>query len=303
MKLILLNFILIFSIHYAKSQTTSDRPSLDNLRIAYVSYKTGTADIFLMNTDGSNVEQITNSKENNSFPFQIDSRTIGFTRTDSLRNQSKLKVDIFTKEISEIREEEIRQCSKWQIESPDKQYWAFVRSADYNDRELFLFNTRSGYEKQLTNKNDKSFNTYSINHQWSPNGKKLAFMSGPDWYNQFIRIYDIEKDILQTITEIGYMNSGLKWSNNNTLIVNLKIKDKTKYEIFSVDIITNEMKQLTNGFNLHPDVSPDGRWIVFESQRHNNDGEVYIMKTDGSSQIRLTDNPDYNGRCIWFKMY
>ena len=59
-------------------------------------------------------------------------------------------------------------------------------------------------------------------------------------------------------------------------------------------------RQLTAGINLHPDVSPDGEWIVFESQRHQNDGEVYIMKKDGSEQTRLTFADSYDGRCIWF---
>jgi TolB protein len=293
--------LLFFQIVIA--QTSIEKPRLDSLKIAFVSYKTGTADIYLMNTDGSNVEQITDSKENNSFPYQIDKRTIGFTRTDSLRNSSKFKVDIYSKKVSEIKEEEIRPCSKWQVESPDKKHWVFVRSKDYRDRELYLFNKEDGYEKQLTRKKEKSYACYSINHQWSSDGKKLAFMSGPDWFNQFIRIYDLEKDSILTVSKIGYMNSGLKWlKDNNTLIANLKIKDKTKYEIYSINISNGLVTQLTEGINLHPDVSPDGKWIVFESQRHNNYGEVYVMKVDGSHQIRLTNNANYNGRCIWFKL-
>ena len=128
-------------------------------------------------------------------------------------------------------------------------------------------------------------------------------MSGKDWYNQVIRIYDVLEGTIYPVTDRGYMNSGLKWlADNNTLIANLKIRDETLYELYSVDTSTGTLTQLTKEINLHPDVSPDGEWIVFESQRHANDGEVYIMKKDGSNQIRLTNNDKYNGRCIWFKL-
>ena len=50
-------------------------------------------------------------------------------------------------------------------------------------------------------------------------------MSGPDWYNQFVRLYDLENDTVRTITERGYMNSGLLWQKDNeNLIANIKIK-------------------------------------------------------------------------------
>ena len=42
--------------------------------------------------------------------------------------------------------------------------------------------------------------------------------------------------------------------------------------------------------DLLPAWSPDGRSIAFVSERDGN-REIYIMRADGSSQIRLTDNP------------
>ncbi|NNE26518.1 MAG: hypothetical protein HKN09_06720 [Saprospiraceae bacterium] len=255
---------------------------LNDLKIAFVSYRSGSAEIYLMDTDGGSIEQITSSEENNSFPFQIDDRTIGFTRTDSLRNSVKYTIDIYTKQEELYLEKPIRVCAKWQVESHGNRLWAFTRSTDYKDRELFIFDTVTGMEKQLTRcKNDK-YSAYSINHTWSSNSQMLAFMSGPDWYTQNIRIYDLVNDSIFALTDKGFMNSGLSWlSDNNTLIANLKIKDETTYEIYSIDIKTKKLQALTEGINLHPDVSPDGEWIVFESQRHGNHGEVYIMKKMG----------------------
>ncbi|MFY0604884.1 MAG: PD40 domain-containing protein [Flavobacteriaceae bacterium] len=302
MKKIFLACIIYFlSIQIALSQKKIETPN--KLKIAFVSYKTGTAEIYLMNADGSDVEQITDSKENNSFPFQIDKRTIGFTRTDSLKNQEKFKIDIITKKEQKIRENPIVNQAKWETLSSDKKLVAFVRSNDYRDRELYIYNTLTKKEIKISDKKSELYKTMSVGFSWSKNGKYLIFMSGPDWFNQFIRMYDVEKEKVVTITERGFMNSGIKWLNDNeTLIANLKIRGKTLYEIYSVNIKNGKLAQLTKGINLHPDVSPNGEWVVFESQRHNNYGEVYIMKKDGTEQRRLTNNENYNGRCIWFKL-
>ncbi len=298
-----LSLILIFLSQSLWSQEGLEKPLIEDVKIAFVSYRTGSAEVFLMNSDGTEVEQITNSEENNSFPRQIDKRTLEFTRRDSLGKAEKYQIDIYTKEERPFIEDPVVEGAKWEAESPNGRYVAFVRSTDYRDRELFLLDTKSGEEKRLTSHKDESAAAYSINHSWSRDGKKLVFMSGPDWYNQFIRIYDVETDSISVVTDRGYMNSGLLWlKDNKTLIANLKIRDKTLYELYSVDVATGEVKQITENINLHPNISPDGDWIVFESQRHQNDGEVYIMKPDGSNQVRLTNNPNYNGRCIWFKL-
>ena len=294
---------LFFQVLVLFSQQKAESPLLEGLKIAFVSYRTGSAEIYLMNSDGSALEQLTNSPENNSFPIQLDNRTLGFNRTDSLRNTTSYQIDIYTKEESVYNELPIRPGAKWQVENPENQHWAFIRSNDYKDRELFIYNANTGFEKQLTSFKNPEFATYSVNHSWSPDGKSLVFMSGKDWYNQVIRLYNLETGLIKQVTERGYMNSGLKWLNDGiNIIANLKIKDKTHYELYSVNSETGDLNQLTKGINLHPDVSPDGEWIVFESQRHNNDGEVYIMKKDGTQQLRLTNNPNYNGRPVWIKL-
>ncbi len=40
--------------------------------------------------------------------------------------------------------------------------------------------------------------------------------------------------------------------------------------------------------------SPDSKWICFTSMR-SNDGDVYVMRSDGSHVVQITDNPGYDG--------
>ncbi len=271
-------------------------------KIGFVSYATGSADIFLMDADGSNIEQITNTQDNNSFPFQIDEQTIGFTRFDKDRNQSLHQINIYTKEEQPYEEPAIVEGAKWQEESPDGHYVAFVKSTDYRDRDLYLYDKTTKSEKQLLSHTDSIAIAYSINHRWSGDSKKLVFMSGVDWYSQVIRYYDIEKDSIINVTERGYMNSGLLWTGDDkTLIANLKIRDKTLYELYSVDSETGVVRQITDSINLHPNIASDGKTLVFESQRYG-DGDIYTMNVDGSELKRITSDSIYEGRAFWFNM-
>ncbi|GEM_PF-2210687 len=301
-KMIAFFFALVTAFDLIAQNGISENPS-KQLKIAFVSYKTGTADIYLMNSDGTDVEQITDTPDKNSFPYQIDHRTIGFIKTDSNNIERKFKVDILTKKEEPLIKDPITQGAKWEVASANKAYVAFVKSNDYSDRELYIYNVKSKEEIKISNKDFTDYKTLSVGFSWSKNGKYLLFMSGPDWFNQYIRVYDVESGNVNTVTERGYMNSGVRWLNDNqTVIANLKIKDESLYELYSVSLSNGKLTQLTEGINLHPDVSPDGEWIVFESQRHDNYGEAYIMRKDGTDQRRLTNNADYNGRCVWFEL-
>ena len=59
----------------------------------------------------------------------------------------------------------------------------------------------------------------------------------------------------------------------------------------------SNIKQLTfsNTDNTDPTFSPDGSRIAFNSERDGN-SEIYIMKHDGSRQMRLTQNSYYDER-------
>jgi TolB protein len=48
----------------------------------------------------------------------------------------------------------------------------------------------------------------------------------------------------------------------------------------------------------YPTCSPDGRRIVFQSNRDGND-EIYVMNADGSNPVNITNNPDNDWAQDW----
>ena len=72
------------------------------------------------------------------------------------------------------------------------------------------------------------------------------------------------------------------------------------YDIFTARDDGTGLRRITDnpGYDAEPVVSPDGRQIVFGSQREG-DFDIYIMDPDGSDVRRLTDTTGYDGG-PWF---
>jgi Tol biopolymer transport system component len=54
------------------------------------------------------------------------------------------------------------------------------------------------------------------------------------------------------------------------------------------------------GDDVAPAWSPDGTQLAFVSTRDGNE-EIYVMKADGTSVTRLTDDPADDGEPAWSK--
>ena len=72
------------------------------------------------------------------------------------------------------------------------------------------------------------------------------------------------------------------------------------YDIYKANADGSELVRITTNplYDAEPVVSPDGKQIVFGSQREG-DFDIYIMNADGSNVRRLTDRVGYDGG-PWF---
>lgn len=155
------------------------------------------------------------------------------------------------------------------------------------------------YEAQAINISRHPANDWTIG--WSPDSQYIAFSSnraGP-WQ---VFIARADGSGTQQITNDGVGRLGPVWSPDYQLMAYAG-KDGDNWDIYVMPAPgpdgsgarPDQARRLTfaEGNDLAPIFSPDGKRIVFESNRDGN-SEIYVMNVDGSNQRNLSNSPSTN---------
>jgi Domain of unknown function (DUF4347)/Concanavalin A-like lectin/glucanases superfamily/PA14 domain/RTX calcium-binding nonapeptide repeat (4 copies)/Calx-beta domain/WD40-like Beta Propeller Repeat len=204
--------------------------------------------------------------------------------------------------------------------SGDGRYIAFQ-----GNNNILVYDSQTGETKNIAQGNNQSLND---------DGRYIAFESSAsnlvtnDTNNQQdIFVYDRQTGVTKNITQLGNGESRFaSISGDGRYIVfdsmasNLVVNDKnSQRDVFVHDLQTKETKIITqgNGSSGYPDISGDGRYIVFESSAsdlaaNDNNGQddifVYDRQTGQTKNITLLGNRSSfertisgNGRYIAFE--
>lgn len=128
---------------------------------------------------------------------------------------------------------------------------------------------------------------------WSPDGSQILFASDLSGTIQ-LYVINVDGSNMQKITNIEGLRGRSDWSSDGQAIASY-VGNSWEREIVVINPDGSEPHLVTSGGNnLAPSFSPDGLWITFTSYRdHYREDlgcEIYIMRRDGSSPLRLTDN-------------
>ena len=91
--------------------------------------------------------------------------------------------------------------------------------------------------------------------------------------------------------------------NNGRIVFTSSPGGTSLYELYAMNADGTGVTRLTNslGLDTNGSLSPDGKRVVFESERDGPGGKIYVMNADGTGVTRLTDAPGHDRRPVWSK--
>lgn len=246
-------------------------------QIAFVSNGTGHKEIYTCEFDGSDAKLVTQKRTITSFPsWSEDGRYIAFTSFENGPSQ------IFVRDLKSGLEKAF-QFKSAQIAPawiPHRFELSTTLSID-GDQEIYLLTGGGKMIKRMT---------YSpgidVDATWSPDGKKMAFVSKRAGTPQ-IYVQEMGNNRIQRLTFKGRYNTQPSWSPKGDKIAYSSMEEG-QLNIYVIDVEGNHPIRLTHnqGDNEAPSWSPDGNLIAFRSTREGV-SRIYVMTAYGTDQRRL----------------
>ena len=254
-------------------------------KIYFVSDRTGHKEIWEMDYDGANQHPITHLGSISLSPrISPDGSRLAFSSLAKTSWEIMMYSFDLNRLVSFPRLGGTNLSPAW---SPDGTKLAFSGSRS-GDSEINVTDAAGGDMKRLT-----SGKGPNVSPTWNrKTGAQIAFVSGRTGLPQ---IYTMEADgtNVQRMTDQGYAVSP-NWSPNGQF---LTFSWMRKYgpgmpgsnDLYLMDIASKQFVQLTHdgSRNDFPCWSPDGRHIVFQSNRSGNE-QIWSMLADGTKVTQLT---------------
>jgi TolB protein len=266
-------------------------PGIAESRIAFVRRASSSVkEIWMMDYDGKNQEQVTNLDTLSLTPaISVDGTQIAFT-TYKKNNPDIMVFSLLTKApLSFFNRRGLNTTPTW---SPDGTKLAFTSSVT-GDPEIYIGDVRGGNPKRLT-----YVRGVDIQPAWNPKtGAQIAFVSDRTGH-PMIYMMDSDGAGVTQIVQGGSQALDPAWSPNGRLLAFTWNQDG-QYDIYLMDVASHDTVQLTRatGRNEHPSWAPDNRHIVFQSNRSGGK-QIWSMLADGSKTRQLTFLGD-NTEPVW----
>mgnify|MGYP001611538724 CR=1 FL=1 len=251
--------------------------SPDGNKIAFVSCTNGEYDICIANTDGSNLQKLTETPNivEGNISFFPNSKKIIFDGTvDTKKVYKENPSDIYVIDLgnNQIRNLtntlDIDECNP--ILNPDGNKIIFnITNKNQVLPELHIMNSDGNDKKDLLNTPSLYLEVYPV---WSPDGSKIVF----ERYKTNERHKEYYNGIFDGIECNNIESSELCVLDNNKDSL-IKIRE------------TND--DLFNTTDFNSKWSPDGERILFSAETDLNTHDLYIINTDGTNLKKITNTP------------
>jgi Tol biopolymer transport system component len=272
-------------------------------QIAYASDVTGLPQIWLMNSDGTAQNQITEMPEGACQPaWSPDGLRLAFISPCGGNQEIYPGAGIFIMNVDGSEVTPLPSVPGGDFDpawSPDGTRIAFTSLRDFNRAQI--------YEIVLEDNSVRSLSANTVRDSqpaWSPEGTEFAFVTtrrGP--YQIWIMNQDGEEAVL--LSRSGSLkNTHPDWSPDGQVIMftqtellggvpRLVAMRVAEGNLIDTRVIREVIPMRESEY------SPDGAWIAFESWPEGSNHDIYIMTPTGSGRQRLTDQEGFEFDAAW----
>jgi TolB protein len=271
-------------------KTLTGNPGIFLTKIAMSCDKSGKAEIYVMDFDGSNTRQITSHRSRALSPgWSPDGKKIAYSlyarQKGNVKNLDLYQYDFTTQTISLLSNR--RGNNTGPSYSPDGSQIALAMTfLEPGNSELFLLDLKSKSVTRLTSSEGQD-----VEPTWSPDGRYIAFSSNRTGRPVIYRMgSDGSNPIRITPTQGVVYYSSPTWSPRNNKIAFAGWKEGDRcFDIFIMNPDGSTIERLTKGqgCNEDPNFSPEGNFLTFSSNR-TGARNIYAMNIDGTFVKRLT---------------
>lgn len=258
-------------------------PGVADTEIAFVSNRSGTKELWVMDADGGNVRAVTHNRSINSFPsWGPDGESIVYT---SYRYRHRPHIFMLTRG-RRSPGRILRDLNGYPLYravfAPQGRELAVVMSPN-GASEIYKAGPDGDRLRRLTRNR-----AIDVAPSWSPDGKRIAFVSDRSGAPQ-VYVMDADGRDARRLTYDGGYNAAPAWSPDGRWIA-YEARVGSQFDIWLIDpegqvnlpLVTNPRS------DEYPTWSPDGRMIAFSSTRRGR-ADIYVVDVTGKNLRRLTE--------------
>ncbi len=241
-------------------------------KIAFVGEKENGRELFVMDYDGYDPQQVTADGYLNLMPtWSPDRKSLIYTGYRDRKQQ------IMRRELATGREEVLVAPASLNITAtftPDAKSITYAAAQEGNS-DIYQLELDSRRPKQLT-----SHQSADLSPSWSPDGRHLAFTSDRGGRPQ-IYIMDADGSNVRRLTYDGDYNAAPAWSPKGDWIVYVCRIPGEGFKLCRISPNGEQRSQITKGNSIDdsPSWAPNGRHLVFSSIRRG-ESQLYIITSE-----------------------
>ncbi len=249
-------------------------------KIAFVAEKGNGRELFVMDYDGYDPQQVTADGYLNVMPtWSPDRKFLVFTAYRDRKQQ------IVRRELATGKEETLVPAASLNMTatfSPDGKSITYAADQTGNS-DLYHMALDTRQSKQLT-----SHHSADLSPSWSPDGQHLAFTSDRGGRPQ-IYIMDAAGSNVRRLTYEGDYNAAAAWSPKGDWIVYVCRIPGEGFKLCRISPDGELREQITHGQSIDdsPSWAPNGRHLIFSSTKRG-ENQLYMITSDGKGLEKIS---------------